>query len=96
MEFLIEKSGGGYQKEQVDAYVRELRQAYQKMYEAYQMAYRQYEALEQRYSALQQQMVQIPPQAGIQYPGYPTNAAYGTPYGAPGTMPPYGTPGGWY
>jgi len=81
VEFLIEKKGDGYQRAQVDAYIRELRQTYQQMYEAYQVAHREYAALEMRYGELQTkyqvlenraqtQMAQMNPQAGMPYPGY--------------------------
>ena len=106
MEFLLDKRGEGYQREQVDAYIRELRQTYQQMYEAYQTAHREYTALEKRYGELQQKYQALEAQAqkqqaqmaGMQYPGYqpypmptpPCGAA--APYGMPYPMP-AGTPG---
>ncbi|MCL2298749.1 MAG: hypothetical protein FWC27_01220 [Firmicutes bacterium] len=103
MEFLTAKKGEGYQKEQVDAYIRELRQTYQQMYEACQMAQRQYEALEQRCGELQRscqsleaellaQRQPVNPQAGMPYPGYPPYAMPGAPYGMPMPGPAPGMP----
>jgi len=102
LEFLIEKKGEGYQRAQVDAYIRELRQTYQQMYEAYQMAHRDFTALEKRYGELQmkyqaleaesqaqKQMAQMTQQAGLQYPGYQSYPMPAVPYG---TAAPYGTP----
>jgi len=93
MEFLIDRKGDGYQRDQVDAYVRELRQTYQQMYESYQVMQRQCEALEQRYIELQKKCEQLETeallqkqQAGMQYPGYQAYPAQGMPYG----MPQYG------
>ena len=46
MEFLIAKKAGGYEQEQVDSYIQELRQAYQQIYESYEALRRQCMALE--------------------------------------------------
>jgi len=59
MEFLVDKRGEGYQREQVDAYIRELRQTYQQMYEAHQMMHRQYEDLERRHEEQSKRMRQL-------------------------------------
>ena len=45
MEFSIDKKGEGYRCDQVDAYVRELRQEYRKVSEAYEELMRQKDAI---------------------------------------------------
>jgi len=100
MEFLTEKKGEGYQRAQVDAYIRELRQTYQQMYEAYQMAHRDFTALEKRYGELQmkyqaleaeaqaqKQMAQMTQQAVMPYPGYQPYPMPAAPYGPPSATP---------
>jgi len=110
MEFLIEKRGEGYQREQVDAYIRELRQTYQQMYDAYQMAHREYAALEKHCGELQQRCQALEAEAqsqqaqmhpGMQYPGYqpypmPEAPSYGAPVGMPYAPMPNAVPGGYY
>ena len=49
MEFMVDKKGEGYLREQVDAYIRELRQTYQQMYEAHQVMRQRYDELERRH-----------------------------------------------
>ena len=48
MEFMTESRGGGYNRAQVDAYIRELRQAYQQMYDAHMAVLHQQEDLQMR------------------------------------------------
>jgi len=47
MEFLLDKSGKGYRCDQVDVYVRELRQEYRQLTEAYQELLGQKDAIAQ-------------------------------------------------
>jgi len=98
MEFMTDKKGEGYQKDQVDAYIRELRQTYQQMYEAYQAMQRQSGELERRCADLQRklqsleaetqtlrQQAQMYPQANAPGAGmqYPAYQQYAAQYGAP-------------
>ena len=98
MDFLVEKKGGGYQRAQVDAYVQEMRQAYQQMHAACQTAQCQNQELERQCAelqnklraaqaemqALRQQTQQAAQtrQAGVQYPAYPQQPYAPAPYGA--------------
>jgi len=48
MEFMTESRGGGYHCAQVDAYIGEMRQAYQQMYDAHMALLHQQEDLQMR------------------------------------------------
>jgi|GEM_PF-6710441 len=48
MEFMTESRGGGYSHAQVDAYIGEMRQAYQQMYDAHMALLHQQEDLQMR------------------------------------------------
>ena len=48
MEFMNEPGGGGYHRAQVDAYIGEMRQAYQQMYDAHMALLHQQEDLQMR------------------------------------------------
>lgn len=65
MEFMLDKKGEGYLKEQVDAYVQELRQTYQQLYEAHQVMVRQYEELEQRMNDQKKKQQQVAEDAAL-------------------------------
>ncbi|MDR0531687.1 MAG: DivIVA domain-containing protein [Oscillospiraceae bacterium] len=52
---MTDAKGGGYQREQVDSYVSQLRQTYQQLYDAHAALQKQYDELQTRATATQQE-----------------------------------------